>query len=372
MRRIELPLIAFLAVLAIGPPVEGQAPADGQADFMCSENLVPNPSFEDGLTGWGGIHGDADGVFIDGDEARTGKASLCLKADEPTEFVSIVSDRFEVLPLLTYRLHFFHKTESIHAGPNWRVYPGNTDGSESEGRAYWMACDGAEDWTGYYCDFVFPSDVGSVTLAFRAGHWKEDGDRRGTCWIDDIEFGLAEELEPVEGSDVSDDSIICNGGFELGHGAQPFGWVAFTWDHRNQAGFSGVPHFEGPDVKLVWDAAEKHKGERSVHIEYSGADPKRQFVCFQNVYPEEGQQYDIKFWAKAEGKGSRIVWEAYGDEGWATTVCGAGIRPGEWRQYRLRYVPNEKVPDHCSVRIFICQRGPGTVWLDELEMVPVE
>ena len=62
--------------------------------------------------------------------------------------------------------------------------------------------------------------------------------------------------------------------------------------------------------------------------------------------------------------------EPQGVEGkWVVTVGGAVITSPEWQEYVLHYSPNPKVPVPCGLKLNICQRGPGKVWIDEVEMV---
>ncbi len=347
--------------------------ADGQSLEMCIENLLPNSSFEDGIRGWYVAHGPEACVSIDEGAGYTGNTSLRLDAPPAPERVMLYSIRLPVSPWERYRLHFFHRSARPPIGPLWRVYPTNADGSQTQGRAQWTACDGTAEWTGYYCDYVFPSDVSDVYLTFIGGYWGEECDRAATYWIDDIEFGLAKELDLGEASAPTADSLIFNGGFELGYGHEPFGWPArlACGQHVLWTGFRGLTHSRGPDFAITWETHDAYLGEKCVCIQYTGPDAKRQILLTQTLYPEEGTEYDIRFFAKAEGAQGRIVFEPYDAKNrWVCTLCGATVRGDEWREYRIRYAPDERVPPLCGVRMAILLRGPGKLWVDGLDMVP--
>lgn len=362
-------LVLGLAVAASATATgqEAPMPADGQTDGMCTANLLPNPSFEDGLAGWSVARGDSGSVVIDTADFRSGGASLCLKALRAPDHAMLVGPRVPVNPQEKCRLHFFAKSDRPPIGPLFRIYPVNTDGRQCAGRSWWLTADGTADWSGVYCDMVFPPDVAEVQITLCGGSWDTSLDREATVWLDDFEFGPAKALDLGDKTRVSGLSIVSNGGFESGYGAQAFAWTA-NWP---PCSFGTLVAFAGGEAQVRWDDEDPYCGGRSLCLESKTADPTRQYVVLQTVYPETGQAYDIRFYAKAEGTNGRVVFEPHGDDGkWVCTVCGAFLRPGGWQEYVLHYVPDERVPTPSGLKIDICVKGPGKVWIDELEMVP--
>ncbi len=369
---------ALLGVLLIGLPCASAAaqldaaPPDGQSPEMCTQNLLPNGSFEEGMDGWRVANGRQDYVLIDRQVARTGEASLCVKATDGPGYVQLSGLRASVSPWEPYRLHFFCRSDPAHCGPWFRIYPIETNGHQTPGRAYWLGCDGGEDWAGYYADFVFPPDVGEAYITFCAGHWHEGAERPGTFWIDDIEFGPAKPFETPPETNISEESIIFNGGFELGHGGQAFGWpTAFLVEGAQfWSGFGGVKQYDCPEMTVTWDGEDAYGGDRCLCVEYTGQDPRHKMLVVQTLWPEEGQEYDIRFFGKSESGDARLAFEPYGKENqWLFTACGTRIRPGDWHEYRLKYVPEERTPVPCGLKMSIVLNGPGKMWIDELEMV---
>jgi len=365
IRAVVLCLTVAASATATGQ--EAPVPADGQTDGMCLANLFPNPSFEEGLTGWSVARGDPQSVAIDKADCHTGGASLCLKPQESPAHVMLVGPRVPVNPYEKCRLHFFAKSDRPPIGPLFRIYPVNTDGRQCAGRSWWLTADGTADWSGVYADMVFPPDVAQVQVTLCGGYWDTSLDRGATIWIDDLQFGPAKELDLGDKTTASDLSIVSNGGFESGYGAQAFAWTA-NWP---PCSFSTLGAFAGGEAQVRWDDEDPYCGERSLCIESQATDPTRQYLVVQTVYPENGQAYDIRFHAKAEGANGRVVFEPYGEDGkWVCTVCGARLKPGGWQEYVLHYVPDERVPTPSGLKISICVKGPGKVWIDELEMVP--
>ena len=64
---------------------------------------------------------------------------------------------------------------------------------------------------------------------------------------------------------------------------------------------------------------------------------------------------------------------AFGRDGRTPGLAGqVFVRDGEWTEYVLRYTPDENTPIPCGLRLGVAQVGRGTLWVDEIEMVPAE
>ena len=337
------------------------------------ENLVENSSFEEGLRSWWVAKGPPESFQVDALAPHAGDASLRIEPLEPPEHAWIYTQRMPVEPWVRYRLQFFYRCESESVGPMWRVYPFEPGLEQTRGRAQWSTCNGATEWTACYQDFVFPEDVEFVQFTFMAGYWREGCDRGSACWLDDVQFGPAAHVPLADRSLVTEMSMVSNGGLECGSAGQAFGWPAFV-SLGTQTYICGHSHLADllPGAEVTWDT-DAYLGERSLCISSPAADANQQIIVQQTLYPDEAVDYDIRFYAKAEGKGARVVLEPQGVEGkWVVTVGGAPIKGAEWLPYRLHYSPTEKVPVPCGLKLNVCQRGPGKVWIDEVEMVLAE
>lgn len=161
-------------------------------------------------------------------------------------------------------------------------------------------------------------------------------------------------------------SLLWDGGFESAYSGGGFSW-----------------HFlpVRPDVRISFDAGEKHSGQRSLRILFNG----QENIAFTDVchdfVPEPGRSYLLTGWVKTQSltssEGVRLQISAY---------SAAGNKPVEseevhgtqtWTQIRLPWTaPQDSGFGHvCVVRKMSAMPGSaiqGALWLDDVIMVPAD
>ena len=119
----------------------------------------------------------------------------------------------------------------------------------------------------------------------------------------------------------------------------------------------------GGNYENSWDEKDFHGGKRSAKIACVGQ-TGRIGVFTPKIPAVPGvQEYRLTFWAKGEGENMLFV----NFEGNAVGNLQQKL-PGEWKQYTLVGKPGEKGPDFM---VFFYSTGAGTIWLDDVDLVPV-
>ncbi len=179
--KATLPL-SFLATIATATHL---ATAE-QSSTGGRENLLANPSFEDGMEGWELSAWNKKGVSgIDATEARDGKASLRIENSAPDD--TFVRQTVTVKPKTRYRLTAVIRTEDVASkgtGATISLEGGFEKTESVTGRKSWKRVE-LEFSTG-------PLD--KIRIGPRLGHHSNLA--TGIAWYDDlrlVELGPARE-----------------------------------------------------------------------------------------------------------------------------------------------------------------------------------
>ncbi len=175
-----------------------------------------------------------------------------------------------------------------------------------------------------------------------------------------------QSLEFVRGIGIAPDlraETIQNGGFE-----KPIGETDnkyFSW---------AVLPLEKMDVKL--DVTQKHEGNRSLRVAFSGYGEPNLYHVYQIVTVEATAKYRLTFWMKTDNlkSGGTPEIEVYNanDEKNIVTSEAFPIGTNDWQQVKLEFT----APDNAEavgvrlVRAFCGVQCPifGIVWLDDFKL----
>lgn len=192
--------VALWAGTSFGQLTTGAMPADVQ------NNLVLNPSFEDGFDHWSltlGARQPGDEirstVEVDTSEAHTGVSSLRINGgNDTTVWVAAQSDPVAVRPDTQYIISVWMKCDRINCAPgqyeNSNAYVQFLDShgkvaliDQSPVRAAPKAM-GTQRWSRHYRVVMSPPNAVSAVVGTALTC-------TGTAWFDDVAFGVSREVD---------------------------------------------------------------------------------------------------------------------------------------------------------------------------------
>jgi hypothetical protein len=121
----------------------------------------------------------------------------------------------------------------------------------------------------------------------------------------------------------------------------------------------------GGDYENHWESRPEyvHSGEYSARIECVGSQGRIGISTPDLPAVPGAKEYQLTFWAKGEGENMLFV----NFESGATGSVRRKI-PAEWQQYTVTGQPE---PNKKTFRVYLYHIGKGTIWLDDMKLVPV-
>jgi hypothetical protein len=121
----------------------------------------------------------------------------------------------------------------------------------------------------------------------------------------------------------------------------------------------------GGDYENYWESRPEyvHSGEYSARIECVGSQGRIGISTPDLPAVPGAKEYRLTFWAKGEGENMLFVNFESGSTGSVRRKI-----PAEWRQYTVTGKPE---PDQKKFRVYLYHIGKGTIWLDDMKLVPV-
>lgn len=165
--------LLFLPVL-VSTLVTLHLPASAQTGGR--PNLLKNPSFEEGLSGWKHKAFNSNGsVKTDSEEKRTGAQAIYLENTSPDD--NFLTQDIPVKPKTRYRLTGYIKTRDVtgQGGGATLALAGGFEKSE--------VIEGTKSWTKVTLEFESGPHE-QITLGARLGHHGRLS--KGKAWFDDI------------------------------------------------------------------------------------------------------------------------------------------------------------------------------------------
>jgi len=121
----------------------------------------------------------------------------------------------------------------------------------------------------------------------------------------------------------------------------------------------------GGDYENHWESRPEHvhSGEYSARIECVGSQGRIGISTPDLPAVPGAREYRLTFWAKGEGENMLFVNFESGSTGSVREKI-----PAEWQQYTVTGKPK---PDQKEFRVYFYHIGKGTIWLDDMKLVPV-
>ena len=172
----------------------------GTTAVSTGTDLITNPGFESGSTGWGLF----DGIGLDNTIGHASTTSVKIDEGSGKKMMRLYREVTGLQPFTAYRMSFWIKSSDFDAPLRLQIYDSNTvnpvyaNASSNLGlgttNGQWNA-DGnslaqTQDWKEYNIDF---NTLGNKSVRIYLGTWGT-GTHTGAAWIDDVhvrEIGLA-------------------------------------------------------------------------------------------------------------------------------------------------------------------------------------
>jgi alpha-N-arabinofuranosidase len=365
-----------LSVLAIGTSA---APSDGPP------SVLKNPGFESEqpLEGWELVtYGSEARATLGLDNARQGRHSLRVSADGPSD--AALAQEVRLKSHGFYRFTGWVKTQTLD--PMGAPVSGTYQIQRSGGKgtlAGGSSRRGDTDWSRVTLVFQAPADGRIRVAPFLVGF----GKGRGTAWFDDM------TLEPV---DPSKAPVVVTREFLTPARINPCQYGQFIeylcnlvpgmWAEKLfDSSFEGLSPYKFAYLKET-DFREKPwyptgSTNRALHS-HDRLNPISGEVCLKiaaeepvhctggvaqdGIAVERGLACDFSVYLKQGGLTSPVSVLLHRE---GTVLASAELTPSnEWKKYRARLVPSAS---ESNATLTITFRGPGTLWLDNASLMPV-
>ncbi|MCX6924356.1 MAG: hypothetical protein NT154_14250 [Verrucomicrobia bacterium] len=373
---IDLPLAPLLAVLAFSG-FSGSSTERG--------GVLANPGFEaaDGRQGWElNVYGAQPQIALDRELHHEGSQSLRVQAQTPSD--TALGQEIVLRPNAWYRFSGWIKTRGLEAQSASVL--GTLQVQNPAGRgiiASGPSHEGDNDWTEVPLYFKTPPD-GRVRLClFFAGF----GEGTGTAWFDDLQLAevtlnqqpirvTAEPLGPGEISRYQYGQFIeylCNlvpamwseklfdGSFE--------GLSPYKFEFIKETDFKEKPWYPSGQVNradYTLDRSNKVSGEVSRKIDVPNGASCTVGLSQDGIFVERSQICTFRCWLRAQNViGPVRVRLHQGKE----LLAALEFRPGaDWAPFTRQFKPKTRALD---ATLTIDFHGPGTLWLDNASLMPV-
>ncbi len=352
---------------------------------------VPNPiplvngDFESAALheGWS-IHvcGARPTVTNDTTVAHGGRQSLKVDADKPTD--TAFGQEVQLKPGHWYRLTGWVKTRNLDSkgsptcGTFQIQHPGG-QGIVATGQNH----PGANEWTQETILFAAPPGGLTRVAIFFVGY----GKGTGTAWFDDItleEIDLAVSTWTISREPVSPGTISP---FQYGQFIEylcaltPSMFAEMVFD----ASFEGVPPYkvafrkETDRLELPWypegavhrgefslDAAHPFNGKVSQRITQKPGDACTLGISQAGKYVKSGEPLRCSLYLRAKNVRTPVRLTLWGE---GKTYASAEFNPtDQWQHYEATVTPSGT---DTNATLTISFRGPGTLWIDQVSVMPI-
>lgn len=327
------------------------------------------------------VYGAEPYVMLDGQVTHSGRQSLSVSADEPSDVA--FGQELQLKPGCWYRLTGWVRTKDLdpRGAPTCGTFqvqqPGGT-GIIASGRNH----SGTQDWVREEVYFTPPSDGRTRIAVFFVGY----GKGTGTAWFDDLSL----EEVPVEDIQLQiTPEPLCQGEISPFQYGQFIEYLcALTPSMFSEklfdGSFEGVPPYgftfrqETDRLEQPWypdgavhrglytfDTDAPYNGKRSQRIAMKPGDPATIGISQSGLSVTQNEPLKLSVFLKANEVTSPVH----------VTIWGEGVTYGEatfepsadWQRFTATIVPTGT--DHratCTISF----RGPGTLWVDQVSLMP--
>ena len=380
----QQPRIACLLTVLLSAATGG---ADAQAPQHGHRIALVNAGFEADkpLEGWSlHVYGVKPEIVLAEANRHEGRRSLKIVANAPSD--TALGQEVKLTPGRWYRFTGWVRTEQLDPknAPTCGTFQIQAPGGQgiiASGKNH----SGTSDWVRETLYFTPPPGDGTTRIAvFFVGY----GKGTGAAWFDEL------ALEEIDG-DVSTMTVtsepLCNGTispFQYGQfieylcGLTPSMFAEQVFD----ASFEGVPPYRVvfrqetdrlekpwyPDGavhrgEFVLDSAHPFNGKVSQRITQKPGDPCTLGISQAGKHVRTGTPLRCSVTLRGQGLSSPVQLALWGQ---GKTYASTTFEPtSEWRQFAATLEPSGSDP---AATLTISFRGPGTLWIDQVSVMPTD
>lgn len=348
--------------------------------------LLTNSGFESNVVheGWSlHVYGAQPTLALDSIIHREGRQSLRVSANTPSD--TAFGQELRLKPGRWYRLSGWVRTENLdpHGASVCGTFqiqnPGGT-GIIASGKSH----SGTNDWTEESIYFMPPDDELTRIAFFFVGF----GKGTGTVWFDQITL---QEVEAAVSTLTILNERLCPGTISPYQCGQFIEYLcaltpSMFAEKVFDGSFEGVPEYrvafrkETDRIERPWNAdgavnrgeyvldnVAAFNGKVSQRIRQKLGDPSTLGISQDGKYVKQGEELKLTMYLKAEGATNPVqvrLW-AHGK-----TYASAEFKPtGQWQRFETSLTPTET---DSQATFSILFRGPGTIWIDQVSLMPVD
>jgi alpha-N-arabinofuranosidase len=358
----------------------------GAGSQAAQDSALANPRFDSErlLEGWElTVYGAQPEVLREaGRQPGTGHA-LCIRATAPSD--TALGQEILVAPNRAYRFSGWVRTRALQ--PDTARVLGTLQVQQPAGRGIIAAGPngrGDTDWTEVGVFFKAPADGRVRVCLFFAGF----GTGTGAAWFADLKLqevrledwpvritrapAVSAHISPLQYGQFIE--YLCNlvpgmwaeklydGSFE--------GLTPYKFEFIKETDFKEKPWYPSGEVNRAeysLDRTTKVSGEVSRKISVADGAPGIVGLSQDGVFVSPTQPCDFKCWFKAEGVRQPVRVRLH--HGACIYAASEFVPGGGWDKFGCRLVP--KARDE-NATLTIEFSGPGTLWLDNASLMPVE
>lgn len=329
------------------------------------------------------VYGAQPEVTLDTVVRHGGRQSLRVKAEQPSD--TAFGQELKLKPGQWYRFTGWVRTAGLdpHDAPTCGTFqiqlPGGR-GVVAAGRNH----QGATDWTQETIYFTPPGDGLTRIAVFFVGY----GQGTGTVWFDDL------TLEAIDGHVTTltiTDQPVCPGTISPYQYGQFIEYLcaltpSMFAEKLSDFSFEGVPpygfvfrkeldRFEKPWYvdgavhrgEFVLDQTDPFNGKVAQRITQKPGDPATLGVSQNGVYVKRGEPLRCSLHLRAKDTAGPVRVQLTGE---GKTYAVAEFKPGEnWQRFEATITPSGT--DN-NATFTISFRGPGTIWIDQVSLMPAD
>jgi alpha-N-arabinofuranosidase len=345
---------------------------------------IVNGDFTSGSTGWAkATYGAEPTVQVDSSTTHGPKPSLFVSSDAPTD--TAFGQDIAVKPNVFYRLSGWVKTRGIKPG-NAPVY--GTIQIQLPGGASVLSSGhnhaGDTEWTQESVYFVGPGDGRARVALFLIG-W---GRGTGAAWFSDLKL---ETLETKETPMRITQEPLCPGRINPMQYGQFIEYlcdlVPSMWAEKLYDGsFVGLtpykfrftvetdskekpwyPFGQANRLKVEQDTSTFVSGALSKHIQLSDGLPCEGGIAQDGISLDKGKACKFSVWVKGTGGDGHVKVRLFrGTTEYASTILPVN---GDWQKVSSTLTPTAATDE---ATISVTFKGPGSFWLDNISLMPVD
>ncbi len=345
-----------------------------------------NAGFESSqvLDGWSRhVYGAQPQVSLDGSTSHEGKQSLRVTANELSD--TAFGQELQLAPGRWYRLTGWIRTQDVnpHGAPVFGTlqvqFPGG-GGVVATGHNH----GGTSDWTCETIYFTPPGDGLTRLSLFFVGY----GQGTGTVWFDDLAL---QEIEAGVSKLTITSDPVCPGRispYQYGQfieylcGLTPSMFAEKVFD----GSFEGVPAYgfefrqETDRLEQPWypdgavhrgafsrDGVDPFNGKVSQRIAMKPGDPCTLGVSQAGMCVRSGEPLTLSLFLRGQSMTEPVRVAVWGE---GKTYAQAEFQPTEaWQRFTASLTPSDT---DSQATMTISLRGPGTLWIDQVSLMPTD